>query len=258
MIPSILYKYRDYQNEWNYRTLFDFEIYLPSASQFNDPYEGSIPFTYDPEDLTPANIFKKLRALAIETHPDWDEGQIQEHCYEAQKKDLVNDPHHADLMKKQHKEDIERRMGILSLTKKPLNYLMWSHYGNCHKGYCIGFDSSILKRTVKGSIYKVEYGKKIPKLKLFEDIRDFTIKQLATKFEDWAYEKEYRLIKIDAAKKNFKYPKEMIRKIYLGVKMCQTNKNHIIEFVKENEIECEIFELSLDEEDFQLNQLRIY
>lgn len=80
MVPSILYKYRDYQNEWNYRTLFNLEIYLPSTSQFNDPYEGSIPFTYDPEDITPENIFKKLRALAIEKHPDWDEKQIQEYC----------------------------------------------------------------------------------------------------------------------------------------------------------------------------------
>lgn len=46
-IPVILYKYRDFHNEYNKRILFNFEIFLPSTTMFNDPYEGSIPFVYN-------------------------------------------------------------------------------------------------------------------------------------------------------------------------------------------------------------------
>lgn len=52
-MPKIPYKYRDYKNNFNRSNLFEFELFLASTSMFNDPYEGSIPFSYDPIDLTP-------------------------------------------------------------------------------------------------------------------------------------------------------------------------------------------------------------
>lgn len=33
-----------------------------------------------------------------------------------------------------------RNYGVLSLTRQPLNSLMWSHYGDSHKGVIIGID----------------------------------------------------------------------------------------------------------------------
>lgn len=38
------------------------------------------------------------------------------------------------------KEAWKNSTGILSLTRQPLNPLMWAHYGNEHKGMVIGFD----------------------------------------------------------------------------------------------------------------------
>ncbi len=38
------------------------------------------------------------------------------------------------------KETWKNNTGILSLTRQPLNPLMWAHYGNEHKGMVIGFD----------------------------------------------------------------------------------------------------------------------
>ncbi len=257
-MPKTLFKYRDYTNEYNRKTLFDFEIYLASTATFNDPYEGDIPFRYEPKELTEENIFRKFRELAYEEHPDWSEEEIHEFCYNAQQKDLLNDEAHIEQRNKINKKDIENTFGILSLTPNPMNYLMWSHYANSHTGYCIGFDSKLLFDEIGGALVKVKYETELPKLKLFEDIREFQQKLLATKMKDWEYEDEYRLININPPSRIVTYSKEMIKEIFLGCNMPLENKNKIIEFVKSNAIDCQVFDLSLDKTVFKLSPLNIY
>ncbi|MCX6230864.1 MAG: DUF2971 domain-containing protein [Bacteroidetes bacterium] len=257
-MPKILYKYRDYKNTFNRRTLFELELFLATTSMFNDPYEGSIPFIYDPIDLTPENIFLKMRQLAIMEHPNWKEAEIQKYCFEGQSKNLLNDDKHIEQFNEQNRKDIDNTFGIFSMTIHPLNYLMWSHYGNSHTGFCLGFDSAILYETVGGSLGPVHYDTEVPKLRLFGDIYDFHLKQLATKSEIWKYEDEYRIVKSNAARQIITYPKEMIKQIYLGFKMSLSQKYKIIDFAKTNNIDCQIFEISLDKTTFKLNNLRIY
>jgi len=93
-IPDVLFKYRDYANEYNRRTLTEFEVFLSSTRNFNDPYEGAIPFEYDPSELTPDNIFIKLYLLAKEQNPDWSESKLHEFCFEAQERDFIHDDEH--------------------------------------------------------------------------------------------------------------------------------------------------------------------
>lgn len=49
--------------------------------------------------------------------------------------------------------------GILSLTRQPLNPLMWAHYGCKHKGMVIGIDSSITEFTCEETnLVPIQYG----------------------------------------------------------------------------------------------------
>jgi len=53
----------------------------------------------------------------------------------------------------------KQNTGILSLTRQPLNSLMWSHYGVKHTGMVIGIDVSIPEFTCqKTNIVPVQYG----------------------------------------------------------------------------------------------------
>lgn len=40
---------------------------------------------------------------------------------------------------------LSRNFGVLSLTRNPLNALMWSHYGDDHRGVVLGFDVDLSK-----------------------------------------------------------------------------------------------------------------
>ncbi len=69
--PEILYKYRDYTNDFNKKTLFEFELFLSTTTIFNDPYEGLIPFSYNPKSLTQEKIYSKLQKCLFERPDGW-------------------------------------------------------------------------------------------------------------------------------------------------------------------------------------------
>jgi hypothetical protein len=255
--PSVLFKYRDYENEYHRKMLFEQEIFLSSFSNFNDPYEGNIPFMYKKEELTNENIFLKMRELAISEFPNKSEAEIHEICFDAIQKDLLHDEKHLEREKDNIRKDLENDFGILSLTSKPTNYLMWSHYANSHKGFVIGFGTKELKEFLQSSLCTAIYSNELPRISLFGGVADFHKTLLATKSKVWEYEDEYRITKVHAANKPFIIPKSIIKEVYLGCKMDQEKKNRIIEYLKENIPHCNTFDLCLNMDEFKFNVLQV-
>ncbi|MFT6903339.1 MAG: hypothetical protein ACJAXS_003562 [Colwellia sp.] len=88
-------------------------------------------------------------------------------------------------------------MGIISLTSRPDNLLMWSHYANDHKGMVIEIDdnnSEFRKKFGASSEHPITqnviYRK--DRLKNFEDTERFL--PYLYKSIEWAYEEEQRII----------------------------------------------------------------
>jgi Protein of unknown function (DUF2971) len=135
---------------------------------------------------------------------------------------------------------------------------MWSHYANCHKGICIGFDTHIIFELIAGGIEPVTYQKELPSFSLFEPPMSFSHKLLSTKSDVWEYEKEFRIIKSKYARKTIKLPPEAIVNLIFGCQMDISPKLHILEFVKTNLKSCEVFDTSLNKENFKVDIMRIY
>ena len=92
------------------------------------------------------------------------------------------------------------------------NILMWSHYGDSHSGYCTGYKATPVLEAIENSkdidfcVYgHVDYRKDrkplFKHLSLLSSFFDdgaktlvFQINQLFRKYNNWAYEKEYRYI----------------------------------------------------------------
>lgn len=66
------------------------------------------------------------------------------------------------------------------------NVLMWSHYGDSHRGFCLVFDVD----PIPNKIRKVNYRDSIPDLN-YEEGENF-LEILITKSSGWKYESEYR------------------------------------------------------------------
>jgi hypothetical protein len=99
---------------------------------------------------------------------------------------------------KRRAEGIRGAIGVLSLTEKPCNLLMWSHYADQHRGFVIEFDASHPFFQPRGSprdefhhVRRVEYTRQRPSTPIESFVGPRT---LLTKSVEWRYEREWRML----------------------------------------------------------------
>jgi len=91
-------------------------------------------------------------------------------------------------------EKLNNQIGICSLSRNPLNLLMWAHYATSHTGFVIEFSIPI-KSTSFDDLnclvpFSVEYKKEKPIIISPKSLKEYAL----TKGEDWKYEQEERVI----------------------------------------------------------------
>lgn len=155
------------------------------------------------------------------------------------------------------------------LSEKPDNLLMWSHYAESHRGYCIGFNSNHSffnrKRSEKDEFYhlrKVKYLAHRPSKSLVDmngtDI--FLLKSNA-----WEYEQEWRMCAVlpDAdttinftaapAVHLFKFPADAIEEIIVGVNADSSLTESIKNIIDRTEFShVKVKQASVSEKEFTL------
>ena len=134
-------------------------------------------------------------------------------------------------------------------SKKAIeNTLMWSHYADSHRGFCIGytFDCSDFRRDKKeqyfaARLFPVKY---VEKNQWDIDMTDpnsilTSTKGYLTKSNDWSYENEVRMISYNPySDEEFPVftlgPKSKISEIYFGVKCEKETKDNVKEALSKN------------------------
>ena len=197
------YKYRaNLANETGKRrdtdSLIKGELYAPKMKDLNDPFEGSV-------DLP-----------LSQAHEHWVTPLLQE-SYSA---------------------------GVYSMSKRkegeeyPCNELLWAHYANSHKGFCIEYDLDKLDACITDGIdYRIDvvYQENKPTISPDEPTDKKIEKAFSTKSLAWIYENEFRLIFGSSGVKKISF--EAIRAIYFGLNMPLAERNAIINGLKGSEIE---------------------
>jgi Protein of unknown function (DUF2971) len=100
----------------------------------------------------------------------------------------------------QTREDVDKEKGLLCFSADWKNPVIWAHYGDKHKGLCLGFDIPEIKGDPAND--DTGYVKYVPELLPFPDNFDdlseaghasFARQAVFTKFADWTYEHEIRV-----------------------------------------------------------------
>lgn len=134
-------------------------------------------------------------------------------------------------------------VGCLSSDFK--NRLMWSHYADCHKGFCIEYDFSALEKIQNDQyLLPVLYDNKRPLFpwSIAFDQSESSIKEaqkkillsLLTKDNVWSYEKEWRIFIRKQRSSELIMPP--ITCIYLGACIDNESKNAIINIANKRNI----------------------
>ena len=141
-------------------------------------------------------------------------------------------------------------------NEKPIediNVLMWSHYADSHKGFCVKyvFDRDMFDLTKHSKrdklllVDKIKYSETI-------DISDEPSIRMALleKSDFWKYENEMRLISYDCSGEDKEFPvvecKGMAKAVYLGVKCSDENRRLMEKAIGDKNIP--LYQMSVDEE----------
>lgn len=128
-------------------------------------------------------------------------------------------------------------IGIYSLSKPtekdfPNNELLWAHYANSHKGFCIEYDLNKLidnysKEYDIRNVINVQYQDERPEVTEVDDTFTVQKKVFGTKSLAWKYENEIRLVFNTAGKKTI--ISEAVTGIYFGLKISLEDRRDIIQ-----------------------------
>ena len=138
-----------------------------------------------------------------------------------------------------HKNNI----GIYSLSQTYKDELLWAHYGNSHKGFCIEYDLNTLLNSYKSRklySFPINYSNKPPEFTINQlDSRnnnDQIVKKMAGyKSLRWQYEQEHRIVTGFSGLEP--YDPSALKAIYFGLNMKSELKEKMMETLKGRKIQ---------------------
>jgi hypothetical protein len=168
------------------------------------------------------------------------------------------------------RDELHTKFGVLSLTEKNNNLLMWAHYANSHTGFVIEIngDHSALDLSGKysghiGNPQKVKYKTTRPVLKLYDPTVNAksTVEKIMeefflTKSEEWAYEQEWRIIlPVDQKIHLMPFPCDCLTGIIFGARMEEKCKQELRELkISNNQLShIQFRQAIIDPFNFQVN-----
>ena len=237
-MPKIVYKYRDWEDDFHKRFITHREVFMASASTFEDELDCNNPTRFDL--LTGKQIFDFFLNDSKERHPNFLRQQHRAFAKYWTKKSPIKDKKYVEEEMKKNVQSYFEHEGILSLTENCNNDAMWLKYANKETGFCIGYNTLEMFQYLGGG-GEMNYVDKLPEIYP----HPFMQHEIATsyrafyKLKKWSFEEEYRTKKfwphiVTIQDRQIKLPKEAFKHIILGNKVSGKNEKEITELVKKH------------------------
>lgn len=257
-IPSILYKYRDWENPLHRRILREREIYFASPGSFIDPYDCLIPRRFDL--LTDEQILKKYRVDLRKQNQSWGTDILEQEAKKWFDEGLLRNKEHITNFNREFWDDFNRMFGVLSLTPVPDSKEMWIKYASDYSGICVGFKSLILFKDTQhfGAGGPVSYYSELPTIIPYQE--DSIIehqRQIYSKEEKWSFEKEYRLSKVNIRNRAVTTPLTAYSEVIIGPKIRKNFKKDIIRIVTKRLPDVVLKELYFKGEEINIRDIKV-
>ncbi len=160
------------------------------------------------------------------------------------------------------KDIVNSQFAISCFSTSPDNILMWSHYANKHKGFCVEYDFSKMKaQNILLMLYPVIYSDKRPNVPMslfdLDNLKDIKLSNnreaipdiiiaLLTKSKIWDYENEWRIIATQTDLDEQKLKEDIAIKIYYGANIADGDKKKLEKIVEEKGLKTQQYALDVD------------
>jgi hypothetical protein len=205
--------------------LINSEVWFSDPNSFNDPYDCNLNYSYNglKREMIYDYLLDASRKRGIESLFD----------VNGRTDFLFNNPKELKELGEKIIKNKINDVGISCFSESDNVLLMWSHYADSHKGICLTFEVGE-EDMFFNSPYKVDYPAKYPEFNPFEGKNELQL-LLATKSQEWAYEKEVRIIKdkFDGPNRGAtRFNPQSLRAIKFGYKASAENIRTITNLIK--------------------------
>ncbi len=149
-------------------------------------------------------------------------------------------------------DDLAQNIGLYCLSEVNDEILMWSHYADNHRGYCLMFAATDMTPFF-GTAQQVTYSESLPVVDIANDSpHEKSEKTLLTKFCDWGYEKEWRIVDHESGSGLHSYPPELLVGVIFGAQMPTGDRAKIRGWLRLREHPVSLYEAVLSDQHFRV------
>ena len=253
-MPKYLYRYEKF-DKYCISNLKRQKIWFSVPKSFNDPFE----FAFKLKSISNKEcelVYKKLY------QEKWDkEPRKEEYLSNGKIKDLIKrdiDKTTEEIFQKE-KLNLDENSGVCCFSEKNDDILMWSHYADSHKGFCLEFDTQY---EPFNKAFKVNYSLEVPTIDPLVFLPDLNYppekmmaeyeKILATKYKCWEYEKEWRIFH-EKTNQLYGYLPQSLTGIYFGSEMEPAHIEILALILQGQNPYTKFYRVSKDIEHFKVN-----
>lgn len=214
-LPQFLCKYRSIESASI--ALEQKSLWFSSPMSFNDPFDCQIiPDT----DNTPSEIYEYFvnQNYSPEEASKLAKNASKDHKWGETIAPIISDKINSSK--------------ICCFTSNEHNILMWSHYGDSHKGLCLKFD--VLKDlNFFLTPLPVNYRRDYPKFNYLRNQPNIVHDMILSKSIHWSYESEIRVIK-QGLEGALNFDKSSLTEVIFGCNCCYNDINKIKDILIKN------------------------
>ena len=256
--PSRLFKYQPCSDH-ALENLRQHSLWYSHPNDFNDPFDCSVPPTIvncnsEEEWLS---VYLRHETFARQKNPNHTIGMrypLRRETNQGFKKKALD-------TSRKNAQDIflNRRTtaGISCLSENNLSLVMWSHYADFHKGFCLEFDT-VFPPFSEAKAVQYELDLHINTLSPYDVYIDRNlepfVKFFLIKATDWQYEHEWRMIRPDGNSLK-EYDPMALTAISLGYKINPEHREQILDIL--NGTDTKVFQMQPAQEKFKLEAVPI-
>lgn len=209
--------------------LLESKFVIRSAALFNDPFDSIFREKISWNLMEVLAFINRQKKAGRNLSPD-DERRIRRAVREKDYKLF-------SAMTRGYSEDARKHLKVLCFCERWDGLPMWAHYGDNHRGVCLGFQDL-------PNVLKIQYVSELQEYNVMLSNGDQLINALRCKAKDWEYEREWRIIVSDPINEVIErvYSPASLLKVILGSRISADNKQAILSWCSSRPVLPRIFQ----------------
>lgn len=230
-------------------------LYFASPLEFNDPFDCKIFMSLDGDEKQILELYTQLVRAGAEK---LSEQEINQRAKERLSTNLHKHPSFLKEFSRDITLGVLLKYGLCCFGAKNDDILMFSHYSDGHKGFCVEFEANHLTPFF-GAARKVKYEKEYPVVNFHTaSEEEYVEKVFFTKSDRWAYEEEWRIVEPEKGSRPrkpgpYRFPRHLLTGVIFGCRMPEEHKDKIRAWLKGRKSFVKLYQAEMKEHVFGLD-----